>query len=271
LDKLLQGEASMSYIIAISNEKGGVAKTTTALSLGAALVEMGKKVLLLDLDPQANLTLAMGFEPGKVERTSAEILLDSSPLLETCLKTNFPGLDLLPANIGLEQAEQILPVYLNYTTRLRSAVEAAGPIVYDIILIDCPPSLGAITTNALTTANLLIIPTQAEYFSAYALRDMMSIVRQVRSDDNPGLAYRILVTLLDQRNRTHRDIRDQLERTFGEGLFKTIIEIDTKLRESPILGVPITQYKPNSRGAQQYRSLAEELITYVQQTNPETA
>jgi chromosome partitioning protein len=100
---------------------------------------------------------------------------------------------------------------------------------------------------------------------------MMSIVRHIRADDNPGLAYRILVTLLDQRNRAHRDIRDQLERTFGEGLFKTLIEIDTKLRESPILGLPITQYRPNSRGAQQYRSLAEELIQYVQQANQEAA
>jgi len=130
--------------------------------------------------------------------------------------------------------------------------------------------LGAVTVNALTAANLLIIPTQAEYFSAYALRDMMTIVRQVRSDDNPTLAYRILVTLLDQRNRTHRNIREQLERTFGEGLFKTIIEIDTKLRESPILGLPITQYKPNSRGALQYRNLAEELIAYVEQAPAET-
>ena len=99
----------------------------------------------------------------------------------------------------------------------------------------------------------------------------MTIIRQVRSEDNPKLAYRILVTLLDQRNRTHRDIRDQLERTFGVGLFRTVIEIDTKLRESPILGMPITQYKPTSRGALQYKSLAEELIQYVQQTNPETA
>lgn len=261
----------MSYVIAISNEKGGVAKTTTALSLGAALSEIGKKVLLFDMDPQANLTLAMGFEPGKAERTSAEILLDSVPFAETISKTNFSGLDLIPANISLEQTEQILPVYLNYTTRLKVAMEAAGKLPYDIILIDCPPSLGAITTNALAAANLLIIPTQAEYFSAYALRDMMSVVRQVRAADNPGLAYRVLVTLLDQRNRAHRDIRDQLERTFGEGLFKTLIEIDTKLRESPILGLPITQYKPNSRGAQQYRSLAEELIAYVQQTNPEAA
>ncbi len=261
----------MSYIIAISNEKGGVAKTTTTLSLGGALADTGHKVLLIDLDPQSNLTLAMGFEPGKMERTSSEILLDSMPLLDSRLVTNFPNLDLIPANTTLEQAEQILPVYLNYTSRLRNAIVDSGSLPYQIIIIDCPPSLGAVTVNALTAANLLIIPTQAEYFSAYALRDMMSIIRQVRAEDNPNLAYRILVTLLDQRNRTHRDIRDQLEHTFGIGLFRTIIEIDTKLRESPILGLPITQYKPNSRGAQQYRSLAEELDLYVKQTNPEAA
>lgn len=261
----------MSYIIAISNEKGGVAKTTTTHSLGAALSEIGQRVLLIDLDPQANLTLALGFEPGKMEHTSSELLLETTNLAEICLQTNFPNLDIVPANGGLEQTEQILPVYVNFTTRLREALAAVQYSSYNIIIMDCPPSLGSITTNALAAANLLIIPTQAEYFSAYALRDMMSIVRQVRSQDNPGLAYRILVTLLDQRNRAHRDIRDQLERTFGEGLFKTLIEIDTKLRESPILGLPITRYRPNSRGAQQYRSLAEELIQYVQQTNQETA
>jgi chromosome partitioning protein len=261
----------MTYTITISNEKGGVAKTTSTLSLGAALAEIGHKVLLIDLDPQANLTLALGFEPGKVEHTSGDILLDAAPLLESCRTTNIPGLDLIPANTNLEQAEQVLPVYLNYTTRLRNTIEAANPLDYEIIIIDCPPSLGAITINALSAADLLIIPTQAEYFSAYALRDMMTIIRQVRSGDNPKLAYRILVTLLDQRNRTHRDIRDQLERTFGIGIFKTVIEIDTKLRESPILGLSISQYRPNSRGALQYRSLAEELIQYVEQTNSEAA
>jgi chromosome partitioning protein len=258
----------MSYCIAISNEKGGVAKTTTVLSLGAALVELQKKVLMLDLDPQANLTLATGFEPGKVDHTSAEILLGSPSLSEIILNTNINGLDLVPANLALEQAEQTLPVHMNYNTRLRDAIKSTDLLLYDIILMDCPPSLGAITTNAITAAHLLIIPTQAEYFSAYALRDMMSMIRQVRANDNPDLSYRILVTLLDQRNRAHRDIREQLERTFGEGLFTTLIEIDTKLRESPILGMPITQYKPNSRGALQYRSLAEELLIYVQQTNP---
>lgn len=257
----------MSYVIAISNEKGGVAKTTTTLSLGAILSELGKKTLLIDLDPQANLTLALGFEPGKMESTSAEVLWDAATFPASCLKTKLNNLDLVPANAGLEKSEQVLPVYLDYKSRLSSAIRNQAGLPYDFIIIDCPPSLGAITLNAINAADLLIIPTQAEYFSAYALRDMMSIIRQVRSEGNPGLAYRILVTLLDQRNRTHRDIRDQLERTFGEGLFTTLIEIDTKLRESPILGLPITQYRPNSRGAIQYRSLAEELIQYVQQTN----
>jgi chromosome partitioning protein len=261
----------MAYIITISNEKGGVAKTTSTLSLGAALAEASQKILLIDLDPQANLSLALGFEPAKMERTSGNILLENTSLLEARLETNIPGVDLIPANPSLEQAEQVLPIYLNYTTRLKNAIEAANLLNYQFVLIDCPPSLGAITVNALTAADLLIIPTQAEYFSAYALRDMMTIIRQIRSEDNPKLAYRVLVTLLDQRNRAHRDIREQLERTFGVGLFKTVIEIDTKLRESPILGLPITQYKPNSRGALQYRGLAEELIQYVQQTNSETA
>jgi chromosome partitioning protein len=261
----------MAYIITISNEKGGVAKTTSTLSLGAALAELGQRILLIDLDPQANLSLSLGFEPGKVEHTSGNILLDNTPLNESLIETNIAGVDLVAANPSLEQAEQVLPIYLNYTTRLRNAIEGAGSLPYQFILIDCPPSLGAITINALTAADLLIIPTQAEYFSAYALRDMMTIIRQIRAEDNPKLAYRVLVTLLDQRNRAHRDIREQLERTFGIGLFKTVIEIDTKLRESPILGMPITQYKPNSRGALQYRGLAEELIQYVQQTNTEAA
>ncbi len=260
----------MAYVISISNEKGGVAKTTTALSLGAVLAEDGRKVLLVDLDPQANLTLAVGLEPAKQERTVSNVLLESEPLLKVACSTNIPNMDIVPANFMMEHVEQTLPVYINYTQRLRTMLRAAEPLPHQYVLIDCPPSLGAATINALMASHLLLIPTQAEYFSAYALRDMMTVIRQVRAGGNPGLVYRILITMLDQRNRTHRDIREQLERTFGIGLFKTVIEIDTKLRESPILGLPITLYKPNSRGALQYRSLAEELIQYVE-ANKEAA
>lgn len=257
----------MTYTIAISNEKGGVAKTTTTLSLGAALVECGKQVLLIDLDPQANLTLALGLDPSTVDQVVGNSLLEDEPIEKTIHKTDIENLHLLPTNHHLEEAEQMLPAMIGYVTRLQTAIMKANLKEYDTIIIDCPPSLGAITVNALTAAQLLIIPTQAEYLSAYALRDMMTLIRKVRSDSNSTLAYLVLITMFDRRNRTHRNIQEQLENTFGKGLLRTVIEVDTKLRESPILGVPITQYKPSSRGALQYRQLAEELLEYVEKTD----
>ena len=254
----------MTYTIAISNEKGGVAKTTTTLSLGAALAEINHRVLLIDLDPQANLSLALGLETGEAEVTSANVLIENTSLSSAIRKTDTPKLDLVPSNSRIEGAEQYLPMRSNYLATLRNAMQSEGA-PYDYILLDCPPALGAITLNALSAADLLIIPTQAEYFSAYALRNMMGSIRRVRQETNPQLAYRILVTLLDRRNRTHRNIFEQLQTTFGQGVFTSVIEIDTKLRESPIAGMPITQYRPTSRGSQQYRVLAQELMEYVQE------
>jgi chromosome partitioning protein len=253
------------YTIAISNEKGGVAKTTTTFALGASLAELGQKVLLLDLDPQANLTLANGIEPGQVKLTSSEALLDGVPLAQAIQPSNTDNLSIIPGGARMGDAEHFLPVRMNYQFILRDAVRNANLDKFDYLLMDCPPSMGAITSNALTAADLLVIPTQAEYFSAYALRDMMTLIRRIRKESNPNLAYRILITLLDQRNRAHRAIREQLQQTFGAGLFATVIEIDTRLRESPIVGMPITQYRPNSRGSQQYRVLAQELLEYVKQ------
>jgi chromosome partitioning protein len=256
----------MIKIIAVSNEKGGVAKTTTTISLGGALINLGYNVLLIDLDAQANLTLALGLEPGESEITSSNIMLDNAPLLSARRKTVVKNLDLIPSSSRIETSEQFLPVRTNYTTILQHAIANATDLDYDYILLDCPPALGAITQNALTAANLLLIPTQAEYFSAYALRNMMALIRRIREEDNPNLAYRILVTMLDNRNRTHRNIHDQLRSTFGEGVFNTAIEIDTKLRESSIAGLPISLYKPSSRGTTQYHVLAQELIEYVKET-----
>jgi len=255
----------MLKTIAISNEKGGVAKTTTTLSLGAALVELGNRVLLIDLDAQANLTLALGFEPGENENTSSNVMLDNIPLLDVCKKTDVEKLDLIPSSSRIEISEQFLPVRTNYTTILKKAIHAAD-LPYDYVILDCPPALGAITKNALAASDLLLIPTQAEYFSAYALRNMMTLIRNIREHDNPNLAYRILVTMLDRRNRTHRNIHEQLRTTFGEGVFNTVIEMDTKLRESPIAGLPITHYKSGARGSTQYRVLAQELIEYAKET-----
>ncbi len=261
----------MTYIIAVSNEKGGVAKTTTTLSLGGALAEAGNKVLVMDLDPQANLTLALGIEPGSAAVTSSHILIESAPLMSARLATEINNLDLIPSHASIESAEQFLPVRTHYTSGLKRAIDAASPLPYDYIIFDCPPFLGAITTNALSAADLLIIPTQAEYFSAYALRNMMGIIRRVRQESNPNLGYRIIITLLDRRNRTHRNIQEQLQNTFGEGLFKTVIEIDTKLRESPIAGLPITRYRPGARGSQQYREMSQELMEYVKEKNQQPA
>jgi chromosome partitioning protein len=260
----------MSYVIAISNEKGGVAKTTTTMSLGASLGEKDLQVLLIDLDAQANLTLAAGLEPKEVRKTSTDVLLDGCPLGEAICKTNIKNIDIIPCNNRMEVVEQSLPIKRKYAQILREAIQRAS-LSYNYVLLDCPPVLGGVTLNALTASDLLIIPTQAEYFSAYALRDMMALIRKVRTEHNPNLAYRILITLLDQRNRTHRTIREQLQQTFGIGLFDTVIEIDTRLRESPIVGLPITQYRPHSRGSQQYRVLAQELIQYVQQANTQQA
>lgn len=261
----------MAYTIAISNEKGGVAKTTTTMSLGAALAEAGKKVLLIDLDPQANLTLAAGLEIGEVSLSSSNILIESTPLLDVLHKTEIENVDIIPAHPNIESAEQYLPMRTNYTAIMRRAINQATPLSYDYIVFDCPPFLGAITQNALSAARLLVIPTQAEFFSAYALRNMMGMIRRVRQESNPDLAYRILITMLDRRNRTHRNIEEQLRNTFGQGLFETVIEIDTKLRESPIAGLPITKYKSSSRGSQQYRVLAQELIEYVKEKNKQQA
>ncbi len=261
----------MTYTIAISNEKGGVAKTTTTMSLGAALAETGKNVLLIDLDPQANLTLAAGLEIREVSASSSNILVEAAPLLSARQKTEIENVDIIPAHPNLESAEQYLPIRTNYIATLQRAIQNASPLPYDYILIDCPPFLGAITQNALSAASLLVVPTQAEFFSAYALRNMMGMVRRIRQDSNPSLSYRILITMLDRRNRTHRNIEEQLKTTFGHGLFETIIEIDTKLRESPIAGLPITQYKPGTRGSRQYRILAQELMEYAKEKSEQQA
>jgi chromosome partitioning protein len=251
----------MSVIIAVANEKGGVAKTTTSLSLGGAFVEANNDVLLVDLDPQANLTLALGIKPENVRRSSSNVLLDGASLSSASRETALPGLDLVPANNILMNADVALPSRSNYAFTMRDAMQTG--LYYDYVIFDCPPALGATTLNALTAADLLVIPTQAEYFSSHALRDMLAYVRTVRQHFNPALSHRILITMLDLRNRIHRMIQTQLENTFPDTLFQTVIQIDTRLRESPVVGLPITYFSKNTRSAAQYRSLSMEIAEYV--------
>jgi len=255
----------MTHIIAIANEKGGVAKTTTAISLGGALVESGYEVLLVDLDAQANMSLGLGTNPANVRRSVADMLLNSASLISISRESNVPGMDLVPSNAEMDMAERFLPVRQNYEYILKNIFLSTQNLSsYDFVLLDCPPSLGAVTTNALTAAQIVIIPTQPEYFSAHGLRNLMAMIRRIRTQTNPDLAYYILVTMMDRRNRIHRTLSEQLRLTFKDGLLETVIEIDTKLRESTVAGMPITHYTPHSRSALQYRALAQELIQDVQ-------
>lgn len=259
----------MTEIMAIANEKGGVAKTTTCLSLGGALKEAGHEILLVDLDAQANLTLAVGLQPSKVRRSVADVLMNSAAAISTTRATSVPGLDILPANSELSVMERFLPIRQDHATTLRRALATIKS--YDYILIDCPPSLGVVTLNALLAANRLIIPTQAEYFSAYALRDMTRMIQRVQQQGNPELREKILITMFDVRNRIHRDIRAQIYARFGDRVFQTFIQIDTKLRESVVAGIPITLFAKNSRSAHQYRALAQEIREDVKETSAQTA
>lgn len=261
----------MATIIAIANEKGGVAKTTTTLSVGGALVEAGHEVLMVDLDAQANLTLALGIEPPKTRYSIANILLESMNPIKVSRETGVHGLDIIPSNAEMGVAEKFLPTRQNYEYTLRRALRETSPLYYDFILLDCPPFLGAVTINALTASDLLVIPTQAEFFSITALRTMMNQVRRIRATLNSSLTYRLLLTMVDRRNKTHRTLSEQLQVTFGNGLFQSMIETDTKLRECPIAGLPITLYAPKSRSAMQYRNLAQEISEYVQESTAQPA
>jgi chromosome partitioning protein len=255
----------MTHVIAVANEKGGVAKTTTAISLGGALVELGYEVLLVDLDAQANLSLGLNINPANVRRSVADMLLNSASLISISRESNVPGMDVVPSNADMGMAERFLPVRQNYEYILKNILLSTQSLSsYDFVLLDCPPSLGAVTTNALTAAQFVIIPTQPEYFSAHGLRNLMAMIRRVRTQTNPDLAYFILITMMDRRNRIHRTLSEQLRLTFKEGLLETVIEIDTKLRESNVAGLPITHFTPHSRSALQYRALAQELIQDVQ-------
>ena len=253
----------MRQIIAVTNEKGGVAKTTTVLALGGSLVNLGFDVLLVDLDAQANLTLGLGVNPVKVRRSISDILLNSASPVGISRETSIPGLDLIPANGDMALAERFLSIRHDYEHILANTLRSLPS--YDFILLDCPPSLGAVTFNAMTAANTIIIPTQPEYFSVHGLRGVLAAVRKVRSQTNPSLNYRILITMKDRRNRIHKDLSAQLRATFGEGVFQTTIETDTKLRESNVAGLPITHYIPGSRSSMQYQALAEEITQNVQE------
>lgn len=254
-------------VIAVGNQKGGVAKTTTVLSLGASLADMGYSVLLMDLDPQANLTLSLGLNPKSVRHSAIDTLLGNQSIAGVSQESSMFALDILPANHELIILDKVIAKTEAEQLRLKLKLEALGDDTYHYVIIDCPPSAGNLTFNAFSAADLLIIPVQCEFYAAHSLRQTVGLVQKVKASTNASLEYRVLITMYDMRNKISRVIRDQLKQGLHNLLFDTIIQVDTKLRESPAFGKPIELYAPKSRGALQYRSLAQEILNAEQTEN----
>ncbi|WP_415879436.1 ParA family protein [Methylomonas sp. TEB] len=250
----------MAKIIAITNQKGGVGKTTTSVNLAAALAATNRKVLLIDLDPQGNAAMGCGVNKEEIEYSSCELLLEEVPVSEIVVKNKQLGFDLIPGNADLTAAEVQLMSAQHRERRLADALLAIKD-QYDYILIDCPPSLNMLTLNAMVAANSVLIPMQCEYYSLEGLSSLMSTLRSIRDSVNPGLYLEgILRTMVDSRSRLGKDVSDQLIEYFGDKVFRTTIPRNIRLAEAPSHGVPVLAYDKASRGAMAYIALAGEMI-----------
>jgi chromosome partitioning protein len=248
----------MPNIIAILNQKGGVGKTTTAINLAAYLAKSGRSVLLADMDPQGNSTSGLGLDKQTLNSTLYDVLFSRAELNKTTHKIN-SKLHVLPANANLAGAEVELVAVEAREMRLRN--ELAG-LNYDYILIDCPPSLGLLTINALTAANSVLIPVQAEYYALEGLSQLLTVIQQVRQALNPGLdILGVLITLYDSRNSLSEQVKKELQGYFGAKLFNTIVPRNVRLAEAPSFGKPIVEHDKWSKGARAYKALAREVDT----------
>lgn len=251
--------ASSIRIFAVANQKGGVGKTTTTTSLGAALAELGKRVLIVDLDPQGNATTGLGVDGRQFERSVYDVLLNDVPMVDIVEPTGFNNLFVAPATLDLAGVEQELTSVISRELRLKKALESLGD-EFDFVFIDCPPSLGLITINAFAAATDIMVPVQTEFYALEGLTQLRRIVDLVQKNLNPPLRIsKVLLTMYDSRNRLSADVAAEVRRHFPEELCKIVIPRTVRLAEAPSFGQPITVFDPTSTGAKAYRALAEEI------------
>ncbi len=247
-------------ILAICNQKGGVGKTTTAISLAVALAKKQQNVLLVDLDPQGNASSGLGFDKSELEKTVYDVLINELPTSEAILPSGRERLSVLPTNINLAAAELELVSAVSRETILKRAL-AEIQKDYDYVIIDCPPSLGLLTINALTAADRILIPVQAEYYALEGLSQLLDTVSKVRKILNPDLdILGALITMYDSRTRLSAEVANELRAFFEGKCFKTMIPRNIKISEAPSHGQAITEYEPYSRGGIAYKNLAEEIL-----------
>jgi chromosome partitioning protein len=250
----------MGHILAVTNQKGGVGKTTTSVNLAASLTETGRRVLLVDLDAQGNATMGSGIDKHEVEKTGYDLLMGHVNIHDVIIHAEAAGYDLLPGNSDLTAAEVKLLEKDDRERRLRAALSYVQND-YDLIVIDCPPSLSMLTVNALAAAHSVLIPIQCEYYALEGLSALLDTIEQVRASINPELNIEgLLRTMYDARNNLSNDVSAQLQEHFGEKLYRTIIPRNVRLAEAPSHGLPVLRYDKGSRGAISYLALAGEYL-----------
>ena len=257
------GCSSGAKIISVTNQKGGVGKTTTTINLAASLVEQGKKVLLIDLDPQGNASTGLGVEVEDREFTTYELLVEDVELDDVIMPTSIDGLSIIPATVDLSSADIELIANEKRSYLLHDALRQSGMDRYgfDYILIDCPPSLNLLTVNAMVASHSVLIPLQSEFFALEGLSQLMLTIREVRHTANPDLRIEgVILTMYDARNNLSQQVEMDARDNLGELVFKTIIPRNVRVSEAPSFAMPVTQYDSGAKGAMAYRSLAKELI-----------